>query len=62
MSGLVLPSNWHKSTFSPANDCVETAYNAEVGLVRDTINPNGGTIRLPRAGFDAFVESAKLTA
>lgn len=55
-------ARWRKSTRSNANggDCVEVADNLPdvVGL-RDSKDPHGPMLVLPRAAFAAFVEFAK---
>lgn len=55
-------ARWRKSTRSNANggDCVEVADNLPgvVGL-RDSKDPHGPVLVLPRAAFAAFVEFAK---
>lgn len=54
--------NWRKSTRSNATggDCVEVAdsLSGVVGL-RDSKDPHGPVLLLPRAAFAAFVEFAK---
>lgn len=55
-----LPENWRKSTYSQANtDCVEIADNADVALIRDTKDRDGGALAVDRASFAAFVSFAK---
>ena len=52
------PDNWRKATYSAeANDCVEVADDLSVGMFRDTKDPEGGTLVLPRGSFDAFLSA-----
>lgn len=53
-------ANWRTSIRSGANECVEVADNLPgvVGL-RDSKDPQGPVLLLPRAAFTAFVEFAK---
>jgi hypothetical protein len=48
-------STWRKSSFSQGNansDCVEIAREPHLTAVRDSKNPNGGTLTVPE--WDAF--------
>lgn len=53
--------DWRKSTYSNANggDCVETASEDRVILVRDTANRDGGTLAFPVDAWAAFAASLK---
>ena len=57
LSGAV----WHKSTRSSANgDCVEVADNLpDVVAVRDSKDPDGGTLQFTRSEWAAFIAGAK---
>ncbi|SDJ09944.1 protein of unknown function [Actinokineospora alba] len=45
-------AEWRKSTFSSpvGDDCVEVSYSTEVHL-RDSKNPDGGTLHLPASSW-----------
>ena len=47
---------WRKSTYSDGNggDCVETASDAGVILVRDTTDRGGVTLAIPARAWRAF--------
>jgi hypothetical protein len=53
---------WRKSTYSDGNggDCVETASDNGVILVRDTTDRNGATLAIPAPAWRAF--AARLRA
>jgi hypothetical protein len=53
--------DWRKSTYSNANggDCVETASQDGVILIRDTTNRDGGTLTFPADAWGAFTASLK---
>jgi hypothetical protein len=58
MSSSADPDNWRKATYSAqASDCVEVADNRIVGLLRDTKDPDGGTLAVSRIAFDAFLSA-----
>jgi hypothetical protein len=52
---------WRKSTYSNANggNCVETASNDGVILVRDTTDRDGGTLAVPAGVWKAFTGTIK---
>jgi Domain of unknown function (DUF397) len=52
---------WRKSTYSNANggNCVETAGNGEVILVRDTTDRDGGTLAFTAGAWKAFTGTIK---
>ena len=48
---------WRKSSFSQGNtnsDCVEIAKTPAVTAVRDSKNPEGGTLTLPEPAWQAL--------
>jgi hypothetical protein len=53
--------NWRKSSASNANggDCVETASDDGVILVRDTTNRDGGTLGFTAEAWVAFTASLR---
>jgi hypothetical protein len=57
--GACVELGWRKSSYSNASggECVELAY---LGAVRDSKNPTGPTITVPRTALAAFVSSAKV--
>lgn len=53
-------SVWRKARRSISNgDCVEVATARHEILVRDSKNPNGGTLGYPAGSWRAFLASAK---
>lgn len=54
-------ARWHKSARSGANgDCVEVADNLpHVVAVRDSKDPDGGTLTFSPAVWSSFVDSVK---
>ena len=52
---------WRKSSYSDANggNCVETASDAGMILVRDTANRDGGTLGFTTEAWEAFAASLK---
>jgi hypothetical protein len=51
---------WRKSSRSGAgNDCVEIALAARQARVRDSKNPDGGTLRFGTIGWVSFLGTAK---
>lgn len=52
---------WRKSTYSGSNggDCVETASDSGVILVRDTTNRDGGTLSFTSGAWQAFTSTLK---
>jgi len=53
--------NWRKSTYSTngGENCVETASDAGVILVRDTTNRDGGTLTFAASAWEIFADSLK---
>jgi len=48
--------NWRKSSYSSSNpQCVEVAMTETTTLVRDSKNPEGGTLSFNPQGFAAFL-------
>ncbi|MFC8848604.1 MULTISPECIES: DUF397 domain-containing protein [unclassified Micromonospora] len=55
-------ATWHKATRSGNTDCVEVADNlAEVVLVRDTKDRDGGTLHFTPTAWRSFVHLARQT-
>jgi uncharacterized protein DUF397 len=52
---------WRKSSYSDANggNCVETASDVGMILVRDTANRDGGTLGFTTEAWEAFAASLK---
>jgi uncharacterized protein DUF397 len=52
---------WRKSSYSDANggNCVETASDDSMILVRDTANRDGGTLGFTTEAWEAFAASLK---
>jgi Domain of unknown function (DUF397) len=48
-------AEWHKSTFSSANGCVEVAIQDDGVAVRDTKDRNGPVLVFTRHEWEAFV-------
>jgi hypothetical protein len=50
---------WRKSSYSGSNggQCVEVADTADVIMVRDTTNRDGGTLAFGAAAWERFVKS-----
>ena len=55
---------WRKSTYSDGNggDCVETASNAGMILVRDTSDRDGVTLAIPARAWRAFAAQLRAEA
>lgn len=51
--------SWRKSSWSNPNDCVELAWPAEVGAVRDSKNADGPLLTVGRAGLVGFIAGVK---
>jgi len=53
--------NWRKSSYSGADggECIEVATTADVVIVRDTKNRNGGMLMVPASVWRAFVSTVK---
>ena len=56
--------DWRKSSYSDSNggSCVETASGADVILVRDTTNRDGGTLAFESGAWAAFTAGLKFSA
>jgi hypothetical protein len=54
-------ANWRKSTATVANgSCVELATDGQTwGAIRDSKQPDGGTLLLADGSFRAFIGAAK---
>lgn len=52
-------SRWRKSSYSHPNDCVELAWPAEGGAVRDSKNATGPVLTLPRAGLTGLIAATR---
>ncbi|MEV0071356.1 DUF397 domain-containing protein [Amycolatopsis sp. NPDC050768] len=52
---------WRKSSYSGGenNNCVEVAEEAELRLIRDSKDPDGGFFEVPAAGFAALLGCLK---
>jgi Domain of unknown function (DUF397) len=52
---------WRKSTYSGSNggDCVETASDGGMILVRDTTNRDGGTLAVSAGAWQTFIASLR---
>ncbi len=50
---------WHKSSFSGANGCVEVARLVEGAAVRDTKDRSGPVLRFTETEWAAFVAGVK---
>lgn len=59
--GCVEVGTWRKSTHSGGNggDCVEVADSADVVLVRDTTNREGGTLGFSVAAWQVFTDELR---
>jgi uncharacterized protein DUF397 len=51
--------SWRKSSWSNPNDCVELAWPAEAGAVRDSKNSAGPMLVFNRADLAWFITGAK---
>jgi hypothetical protein len=52
-------ANWRKSSYSGTeSQCVEVAFGSERAAVRDSKDPTGGALVLPRAAYAALVLQA----
>jgi Domain of unknown function (DUF397) len=50
---------WRKSTASNTTGCVEVAVVDRSVLIRDSVNPSRGMLRLPAAAWSAFLTRAR---
>ncbi|MGO9192139.1 MAG: DUF397 domain-containing protein [Streptosporangiaceae bacterium] len=50
---------WRKSTSSNTGGCVEAAVVNGSVLIRDSVNPDGGMLRLSPAAWSAFLLRAR---
>ena len=55
----VFNQSWRKSSWSDPVNCVELAWPASVGAVRDSKNAGGPVLLFDRARFAEFVVAAK---
>jgi hypothetical protein len=53
------PLVWKKSSYSAQSDCVETAIDTDRVLVRDSKDPDGVRLAVPRAAWTAFLGSLR---
>lgn len=53
--------NWRTSSYSSGSggQCVETASDGGLVLVRDTVNRDGETLRVPAGAWSAFTASLR---
>lgn len=51
--------NWIKSSYSGKDDCVEVAQDTEIGLVRDSKDPDGPVLQFPRQAVREFLAGVK---
>lgn len=59
------PDNWRKSSYSGSGDgnaCVEVANNRTLIAIRDSKDPDYGTLIFPAGAFATFVETVKADA
>ncbi len=54
-------NGWRKSTYSNDNggECVETASDDGMILIRDTTDRDGGTLSFPAAAWQRFADALK---
>jgi hypothetical protein len=52
-------AQWRKSSFSPANNCVEVADLADAIAVRNSNHPDAGTLTFTRAEMAAWIDGCK---
>lgn len=52
-------AQWRKSSFSPANNCVEVADLADAIAVRNSNHPDAGTLTFTRAEMAAWIHGCK---
>ncbi|MEU8610348.1 DUF397 domain-containing protein [Actinoplanes sp. NPDC048791] len=59
---LALRKNWFKSTRSAgASHCLETAFGHDGNIyVRDSKNPQGGTLSFDTSAWADFIEAVKI--
>jgi hypothetical protein len=58
MESTNLPDlTWHKSSYSVHENCVEVAYAGDAVAVRDSKDPEGPVLFVPRTAFGCFVHS-----
>ena len=49
---------WRKSSYSgPQSNCIEVAPLQDATGIRDSKNPDGGELRIPRTAWYAFVRT-----
>jgi hypothetical protein len=52
-------AEWHKSTLSGSNGCVEVAFVAEHALVRDSKHPLGPMLSFTLTEWEAFIDGVR---
>jgi Domain of unknown function (DUF397) len=52
---------WRRSTKTGGQNCVEVAVVGGSVLIRDSMNPDGGILRLPPTAWSAFLARARGT-
>lgn len=57
----MLNHEWHKSSYSAVQDCLEARLSEDEAAVqvRDSKNPNGGVLEFPRSAWRDFVDAVK---
>jgi hypothetical protein len=58
-SGLDSNLNWTRSARCSINGCVEVAIEPDQVLVRDSKDPDGGTLAFDRAEWVAFIDGVR---
>jgi hypothetical protein len=55
------PQNWHTSTYTKSDNCVEVADNDPVEIkVRDSKRPGDAVLAFPQFAWDEFVAFVRL--
>lgn len=52
-------ATWHKSSYSWRENCVEVASTPDAVAVRDSKDPKGPTLVVPRRTFTQFLRSLR---
>lgn len=52
-------ATWRKSSFSPANNCVEVAVLPDAIAVRNSNHPDAGTLTFTRDEMAAWIDGCK---
>lgn len=50
---------WKKSSASAAGNCVEVAFLQGWVLIRDSVNPEGDTLRISRVAWNSFLAEVR---